>query len=91
MLKEDVKFYQELYAEYQALIKQGVVFQPVIINKKGYKFAKGGGVEDLEKELRKLQRDLNSSRLQTFSENDNSEEEVARKKEREVKLARFSK
>ena len=50
----------------------------------------GGGVGDLEKELHKLQRDLNSSRLQTYIEGDSSEEEKARKREREVKLARFN-
>ncbi|HRH53157.1 MAG TPA: hypothetical protein PLN38_07525 [Chitinophagales bacterium] len=46
-------------------------------------------VENLEKELHKLQRDLNSSRLRTYTDGDNSDEVIARKKEREVKLARF--
>lgn len=53
-------------------------------------YAKGGTVESLEKELRKLQRDLMSYRLSTYIEGDKSEEEKARKKEREVKLARFN-
>lgn len=53
-------------------------------------FAKGGAVEGLEKELRRLQRELNSSRLRTYIEGDNSEEALARRKEREVKLARFN-
>jgi hypothetical protein len=53
--------------------------------------AKGGSVEDnLLKELRKLQRDLNSSRLSTYMEGDNSEQEMARRRERESKLARFN-
>ncbi len=50
----------------------------------------GGAIDSLEKELRKLQRDLNSERLRTYREGDNSEEEIARQKEREVKLARFN-
>ena len=45
---------------------------------------------NLENELHKLQRDLNSSRLSTYREGDNSEEEKARQKERAVKLARFN-
>lgn len=54
-------------------------------------FADGGQVgESLEKELRKLQRDLNSRRLSTYMEGDNSEEALALKKEREIKLARFN-
>ena len=55
------------------------------------KFAKGGGTgkEELEKELHKLQRDLNSPRLSTYLEGDTSEEEVARQKERKIKKARF--
>ena len=52
--------------------------------------ATGGGVGDLEKELRKLQRDLNSSRLLTYVEGDKSEGEMARKRERDAKLARFN-
>jgi len=56
-----------------------------------HRYSKGGGVgESLEKELRKLQRDLNSSRLGTYREGDNSEEALALRKEREVKLARFN-
>lgn len=46
--------------------------------------------EKLEKELHRLQRDLNSSRLQTYREGDNSEEEKARQRERASKLARFN-
>jgi hypothetical protein len=53
-------------------------------------YAKGGTVESLEKELRKLQRDLNSHRLSTYMEGDESEERKALNKEREVKLARFN-
>ncbi len=53
-------------------------------------FEKGGAVSGLEKELRKLQKDLNSNRLMTYTEGDNSEEEKAREKERAVKLARFN-
>lgn len=56
----------------------------------GGEMATGGGVGDLEKELRKLQRDLNSSRLLTYVEGDKSEGEMARKRERDVKLARFN-
>lgn len=52
-------------------------------------YSKGGTVESLEKELRKLQRDLNSHRLSTYTEGDESEEQKALNKEREVKLARF--
>jgi hypothetical protein len=56
-------------------------------------FANGGNMsneEKLLKELRSLQRDLNSSRLGTYIEGDNSEEQKERNKEREVKLARFN-
>jgi len=63
-------------------------------SRKGYKgvrgFAGGGRVESLTKELHRLQRDLNSSRLSTYREGDNSQEEKERKKEREIKLARFN-
>lgn len=52
-------------------------------------YKKGGVTDDLEKELRKLQRDLNSSRLSTYTEGDNSAEEMARQAERAAKLARF--
>lgn len=45
---------------------------------------------DLEKELSKLQRELNSTRLSTYIEGDNSDEAKANRKEREVKLARFN-
>jgi len=55
------------------------------------KYAKGGSIkENLEKELKRLQRDLNSPRLRTYKEGDTSEEEMARQREREVKLARFN-
>jgi hypothetical protein len=54
----------------------------------GY-MAKGGEVENLEKELRKLQRELNSGRLRTYREGDKSEEEMNRQKERAEKMARF--
>jgi hypothetical protein len=54
-------------------------------------YAKGGSLKDnLEKELRKLQRELNSSRLSTYREGDDSEEEMARRRERESKLVRFN-
>jgi antirestriction protein len=60
----------------------------------GYKgvrsFGTGGRVESLTKELHRLQRDLNSSRLQTYRLGDNSQEAIDRKNEREVKLARFN-
>ena len=45
--------------------------------------------ENLLKELRRLQRDLNSPRLSTYIEGDQSEEEQARQRERASKLARF--
>lgn len=50
---------------------------------------KGDPTQYLLKELHKLQRDLNSSRLNTYREGDNSEEAIALKKEREVKNIRF--
>ena len=53
-------------------------------------YAKGGSIESLEKELRRLQRELNSHRLSTYMEGDTSEEEMARTREREAKLARFN-
>jgi hypothetical protein len=56
-------------------------------------YAKGGYVdmrEKLTKELMKLQRELNSSRLNSYFEGDTSEEEMARRRERESKLARFN-
>jgi len=62
--------------------------------RKGYKgvrnFAGGGRVESLTKELYRLQRELNSSRLGTYREGDVSQEEIDRKNERAVKLARFN-
>jgi hypothetical protein len=56
-------------------------------------YAKGGNItneDKLLKELHKLQRDLNSFRLSTYIEGDNSQEEIARQRERESKLARFN-
>lgn len=46
--------------------------------------------EKLLKELRRLQRELNSPRLGTYILGDTSPEEMARKQERESKLARFN-
>jgi valyl-tRNA synthetase len=45
--------------------------------------------EALEKELHRLQRDLNSSRLLSYIPGDTSEAEQNRQKERAEKLARF--
>jgi predicted ABC-type ATPase len=45
---------------------------------------------NLLKELNKLQRDLNSSRLSTYNEGDDSDEANALKRERESKLTRFN-
>ena len=45
--------------------------------------------EKLEKELRRLQRDLNSPRLSTYIPGDTSEQEQNRQRERSSKLARF--
>jgi hypothetical protein len=59
----------------------------------GEMFAHGGGVgneEKLLKELYKLQRELNSSRLQTYRLGDTSDEEMARQRERASKLERFN-
>ena len=65
-----------------------------ILRRKGYQgkrdFMAGGRVESLTKELYRLQRELNSSRLQTYRLGDNSQEAMDRKNEREVKLARFN-
>lgn len=54
-------------------------------------FAKGGMTEEdkLLKELKKLQRELNSRRLQTYTLGDTSDSEKARQAEREVKAKRF--
>lgn len=59
-------------------------------------YAKGGSIkksmeenEALIKELRNLQRELNSHRLLTYTKGDTSEEEMARQRERESKSARF--
>jgi hypothetical protein len=46
--------------------------------------------EKLEKELHRLQRDLNSNRLLTYIPGDTSDEEKARQKERASKLERFN-
>ena len=46
--------------------------------------------EKLEKELHRLQRDLNSHRLLDYIPGDQSEEELARQRERASKLARFN-
>lgn len=46
--------------------------------------------EDLEKELHRLQRELNSKRLSTYREGDNSKEEKDRIEERNQKLKRFN-
>jgi hypothetical protein len=55
-------------------------------------YAHGGKLpaDNLEKELHKLQRELNSDRLLTYTKGDTSEEEMARQKERETKHARFN-
>ncbi len=56
-----------------------------------HKFKNGGSVEEkLTKELHKLQRDLNSSRLSTYIEGDKSQKEMDRQRERQSKLARMS-
>jgi len=71
-----------------------VRYSKPILRRKGYQgkrdFAGGGRVESLTKELYRLQRELNSSRLQTYRLGDNSQEAIDRKNEREVKLARFN-
>jgi hypothetical protein len=46
--------------------------------------------EKLLKELRRLQRELNSPRLQTYILGDTSETEENRQRERASKLARFN-
>jgi hypothetical protein len=58
---------------------------------------KAGGSEyksklekDLEKELNRLQRDLNSFRLQIYTEGDDSEKEKARQRERTSKIIRMN-
>jgi len=59
--------------------------------KRNVKYANGGEIEEkLVKELNSLQRQLNSSRLQTYIEGDTSEEAVALKRERASKLRRFN-
>jgi hypothetical protein len=61
-----------------------------MIAKNDVSMAKGGNINPLEKELHRLQRDLNSNRLSTYTEGDTSEAQLALNKEREVKLARFN-
>ena len=46
--------------------------------------------EKLEKELHRLQRDLNSHRLLSYIPGDTSDEEKSRQRERSSKLARFN-
>ena len=46
--------------------------------------------EKLEKELHRLQRELNSPRLMTYTPGDQSEQETNRQRERASKLARFN-
>lgn len=46
--------------------------------------------EKLEKELHRLQRDLNSKRLLSYIEGDTSNEEKQRQAERSSKLVRFN-
>ena len=46
--------------------------------------------EKLLKELRRLQRELNSPRLSTYILGDESDEEKNRQRERAAKLARFN-
>jgi antirestriction protein len=91
--------YKKVEKELNNLVKKGYVTESGIgfeITKAGSdyrrnKYAKGGTVEEnLLKELHKLQRDLNSSRLSQYREGDTSEEEMARQRERESKLARFN-
>jgi len=62
------------------------------MNETSQLMAKGGMTpkEQMLKELQKLQRDLNSSRLRTYNEGDTSQEEMTRQREREVKLKRFN-
>jgi hypothetical protein len=58
----------------------------------GY-MAKGGNItpkEKMIKELQKLQRELNSSRLSQYREGDESDNEKSRQRERASKLARFN-
>jgi hypothetical protein len=77
----DKKFAERVYSD-----------KPKWYEDRGMKeYGNGGSVEDnLLKELHRLQRDLNSSRLMKYREGDNSEEEIARKRERESKLTRFN-
>jgi len=56
----------------------------------GYMEKGGTTNEKLIKELNKLQRELNSRRLQTYMEGDTSEQEMARQRERASKLERFN-
>lgn len=47
-------------------------------------------IDMLQKELKRLQRELNSPRLNSYRIGDTSEAEQQRKAEREVKLSRFN-
>jgi len=71
------------YPKDSPMLENGGDFQAVV-------YKNGGRVETLTKELNRLQRELNSRRLQTYREGDNSPEEMARRNEREVKMARFN-
>jgi hypothetical protein len=88
--KRKSKITGNTYYEYRANridVKQPAKRYPKLEH--GGYMAKGGEVENLEKELRKLQRELNSGRLSTYKQGDKSEEEMNRQKERAEKMARF--
>lgn len=52
-------------------------------------YANGGVTDNLLRELNRLQKDLNSSRLSTYLQGDTSKEEEARQRERQSKVNRF--
>lgn len=81
---------EELLGEWDDLKEQRDRLKFEINQEQNSKFANGGAVEDLKKELHRLQRQLNSPRLATYIEGDNSKEEKARQTERAGKLARFN-
>jgi hypothetical protein len=88
--KESGKTYYE-YRANRIDVKQPPKKYPKL--EKGGYMAKGGNVtpkDKLIKELQKLQTQLNSSRLSSYKEGDNSEEEMARQRERKSKLDRFN-
>jgi hypothetical protein len=88
--KESGKTYYE-YRANRIDVKQPPKKYPKL--EKGGYMAKGGELtpkDKLIKELQKLQTQLNSSRLSQYREGDNSEEEMARQKERKSKLDRFN-